>query len=164
MALVVDGAQQVDHRIEAFDGSRIALVEVDGAESINDVRTIGRTQSLVLRPRQARYTIRYRATQSAARSGRCPLWLPAVATDGLSRTIRLEVSLPPGTSPGRSMPALTWTGTTGSTTLGNMPAFVYISYVAPGEAAGWDIARAMDRLAVLVFVLASAIWIWRRKR
>src|SRR5262245_20202186 len=50
MALAIDGASDVDHRIESFDGSRVELGTIRGARQVDAVHAIGRSQSLVLRP------------------------------------------------------------------------------------------------------------------
>ena len=76
----------------------------------------------------------------------------------------MRIQLPPGSTPGHSMPAFDWTGTVGSTRLGHLPAFVRVPYAVEGESAGWDIGRVMDVIAVLVFGAATAIWAWRTKR
>jgi hypothetical protein len=164
MTLAVEGVSEVDHRIEAFDGSRVDLVEVRGARQVADVRAIGRTQSLVLRPDRAAYGFRYRVAQSAARADRCPIWLPTVPTDGRSRAVRLEIDLPPATTPGASMPAFRWTGVHGTATLGNLPAIVRVPYTPEGTPRGWGIDSVMDALAIATFAAATAIWTWRGRR
>jgi hypothetical protein len=164
MALRIEGASDVEHRIEAFDGSQIDLDEVSGAQPLGEARPIGRTRSLLLRLGQPEYQIRYRARQGAARRDRCPLWLPAVPTTGLLDAVRLEVHLPAGSRPSSSMPAFTWTGVTGTATLGHVPAFVRVPFAAAGEAAAWDLLRVMDGIAVTMLVGASSIWLWRRRR
>jgi hypothetical protein len=164
MMLTVDGAGDVDHRVEAFAGSRIELVDTRGASVVGAVRTIGRTQSLVLRPEQPHYEFRYRAQQPADVVGRCPVWLPAVPTDGRSRAVSIRVQLPPGATPGPSMPAFDWTGTQGSTRIGHLPAFVRVPYAPQGEVPGWSIGQLMDGAAIVVFGAAMGIWAWRRKR
>src|SRR5262245_43485430 len=120
MALQVDAGADIDHRIEAFDGSRIEVAGIRGARQVGDVRAIGRTQSLVLRPDTGSYELRYRAAQPADRVNRCPIWVPAAPTDGRSRSVRFQVDLPAATTPGTSMPALTWTGGHGALTLGHL--------------------------------------------
>ena len=100
MALAVDGVSEIEHRIEAFEGSRIELVGIRGARQVGDVRAIGRTQSLLLRPDQAAYGFHYRAVQPAPRLHRCPIWLPTVPTEGRSRPVRLQIDLPPATVAG----------------------------------------------------------------
>jgi hypothetical protein len=164
MALTVDGGAEIEHRIEAFEGSRVELVEVRGARQIGDVRAIGRTQSLLLRPGQAAYGFRYRAVQPALRLHRCPIWLPTVPTEGRSRVVRLQVDLPPETVAGSSMPAFTWTSGHGAATLGHLPAFVRVPYTGAGEARDWGIGSVMDVLAIAAFVAATAAWTWRVRR
>ena len=180
MMLTVEGASEIDHRLDAstaasgvpfsppngFGGhaSVVELLVVLGAQRVGALRTIGRTQSLVLRPDNLSYEFSYRALQPADRLHRCPIWLPAVPTDGQARAVRLQVDLPPAAFHGSSMPAFSWTGGHGSTTLGSLPAFVHVSYGSDGESPGWSIGQVMDAAAVAVFAGASAIWVWRRRR
>lgn len=164
MVLAVEGAAEIEHRIETFEGSHIELVAVRGARQVGDVRAIGRTQSLVLWPDQAAYGFRYRALQSAGRVHRCPIWLPTVPTDGRSRAVRLGIDLPAATAAGTSMPAFTWTGVHGAATLGHIPAVVRVPYKREGEAHGWEIGAVMDALAIAVFAGATAMWAWRVRR
>ena len=65
---------------------------------------------------------------------------------------------------GDTMPAFTWTGSHGSTTLGSLPAFVRVSYAAAGESPGWSVGQVMDVVAIGVLAGASGIWVWRRRR
>lgn len=164
MALTVDGGSEIEHRIEAFGGSRIELVEVRGARQVGDVRSIGVTQSLLLRPDQAAYGFHYRTVVPAARLHRCPIWLPTVSTDGRSRAVRLQVDLPPAAVADSSMPAFSWTGAHGVATLGHLPAFVRVPYTLEGEARRWGIGAVMDALAIAAFVAATAVWTWRLRR
>jgi hypothetical protein len=164
LTLTVDGAREIDHRVEAFDGGGVELGDVRGAFAAGDVRSIGHTLSLVLRPQGATYSFRYRARQPDGFAGRCPIWLPAVPADGRSRAVSIRIQLPSGSMPGRSMPAFDWTGTTGSTRLRHLPAFVRVPYAGEGESPGWDIGRMMDAVAVLVFGAATAFWAWRARR
>jgi hypothetical protein len=169
MHLTIDGAGEIDHRLDA---TRFELREVAGAQQVGGVRTIGRTQSLLLRPGPASaqrpleggYQIRYRAELPEGREFRCPLWLPAVPADGRSRAVSLSVDLPAGTQPSDSMPALTFADTHGETTLGHLPAFVHVRFAPPGAGPAWSVARTMDAVALTVILGASAIWVWWRRR
>jgi hypothetical protein len=169
MDLTVEGAEEIDHRVDA---AQVELRQVIGAQPIGDVRAIGRTQSLVLRPEQAParrplegvYQVNYRAQFADGREFRCPLWLPTIPTDGQSRTVSLKIDLPPGSQPSDSMPTLDWTGGHGETTLGHLPAFVHVPFAPQGAPSAWSIAQAMDALTLAVILGASAIWIWWRKR
>jgi hypothetical protein len=163
MAMTVEGGSEIDHRVEAFDGAGFDLMTIRDARQIRDPRAIGRTRSLVLRLDRPTYEFRYGVRQPEGRAYRCPLWLPAVPTDGQSRAVRLQIELPPATTPGSSFPAFTWSGTRGSTTLGHVPAFVRVAYGSQGEESGWDVGRVMDVAAIAVFVVASAWWVWRRR-
>jgi hypothetical protein len=164
MALAVEGVSEIEHRIEAFEGSHIELIGIRGARQVGDVRAIGRTQSLVLRPDQAAYGFHYRVVQPAPRLHRCPIWLPTVPTEGRSRPVRLQIDLPPATVAGSSMPAFTWTGVHGAATLGHLPAFVRVPYTRAGEARHWGIGPVMDALAIAAFAAATAVWTWRVRR
>ena len=167
MAVDATGSVDVDHRLEAFAGTNVELVAVRGADTSSH-RQIGSTRSLVVRPAGKPYQIHYRATQSPHRAFRCPLWVPAVATDGRSRPVTITVALPEGSSPaGSSFPALAWDASEGVATLAHLPAFVRVSFVGGGagdDAGLLDIARAMDGVAVAVMALATAGWVWRRRR
>jgi hypothetical protein len=164
MVLALDGGAEVDHRIETFEGTRIELAAVRGARHVGDVRTIGRTQSLVLQPEAESYEFSYHAVQPEDRAYRCPIWLPAVPTDGRSRVVHLDIDVPATATPGASMPAFTWTGAHGTATLGHIPAIVRIPYASPGEAPGWGINAIIDALAVAAFAAATAVWVWRARR
>jgi hypothetical protein len=160
--LTLTGAGDVDHRIETFDGSRIELVEVRGAQQIGEPRTIGRTQSLRLRPAGA-YGFSYRALQPADRVNRCPIWLPTIPTDGHPGGVRLSMDIPVASSASSTMPAFAWTGTHGSATLAHLPSHVAVSIVPSGSRV-WDISRVMDVLAMSLFVGATAAWVWWTRR
>ncbi len=164
MDLIVADAPDVDHRIEIFGGSRVDLLDVRGAHLVGSVHAIGRTESLVLSHDDAPYGFRYRAVQPASRSNRCPLWLPAVPTDGRPGAVRLTVDVPAATFAGNSMPAFSWIGTRGSAALAHLPSHVVVPYGPEGAPPGWDVGRMMDALAVTVFAAASAIWVWRARR
>jgi hypothetical protein len=171
MTLVIEGAPEIEHRVDAPAG--VELISVQGARQIGELRTIGTTQSLVLRPDAASYTFRYHVQEPRDRAYRCPMWLPTVPADGLSRAVRFQIALPSSAVPGNSMPAFTWNGSRGSTTLGHIPAFVRAPFGQAGDARGlagrslgegWDVARLMDTAAVVVFAGASALWLLRRRR
>ncbi len=165
MTLTVEGVSEIDHRVETFGGGRVDLVDMRGARQVGDVRSIGRTQSLVLRPDQATYGFRYRASQPASFADRCPIWLPAVPTDGRSRAISIRIQLPPGSTRGRLDAGIRVDGSASARPgLGHLPAFVRVPYTADGEAPGWGIGRVMDAVAVIVFGAATAVWAWRRRR
>jgi hypothetical protein len=164
MDLVVTGATEVDHRIEAFDGSRIDLVDVRDARKIDDVRTIGRTRSLVLRPGSGQYRFRYRAFQPADRANRCPIWLPAVPTDGRPGGVRLSMDIPLASSASSTMPTFTWNGAHGSAALAHLPSHVAVTVGPEGGPRPWDVGRIVDVVAMAFFVAASAAWVWWTRR
>ena len=163
MTLVVDGGTAVDHRIESPDGTTIEGVRVQGAQASGAPRSVGSTQSMVLTPAQSPYTLSY-SVQQSTRPYRCPLWIPTTPTDGVSRAVRIQVELPASVTPGSTMPRFTWNRTTGTAALAHLPAFVFMPYAAPGESPGWNVSAVMDTSAVSVFVVASAIWLWRRRQ
>ncbi len=176
LTLTVTGATDIEHRLEILDGSRTELLEVRGAAQAGAVREIGRTLALVVKPSGESYTLRYRVTQPDHRPHRCPIWLPAAPADGLTRNVRLRVAVPPGTSASGTMPSLAWTGAgpddaaspaptgpVGVATLGHLPAFVVVPFAAAGRPRPWDVSRVMDAAAIGTLVLASAVWLRRRK-
>lgn len=177
LTLAVGGAPAIEHRLEALAGSHTELLEVRGGAHDDEVREIGRTRALVIRPSGARYALRYRVTQPADRPHRCPLWLPTAPADGLTRNVRLSVALPAGTRASATMPSFAWTvagsgdhargaattGPVGVATLGHLPAFVVVPFADEGSPRPWDVSRAMDAAAIGTLVLASAVWLRRRK-
>jgi hypothetical protein len=160
MKLTIDGAAEIDHRV---DSTLIDLIEVTGAQTVGDMRTVGVTRSLTLRPTQASYQIHYVAMLPEARKFRCPLWLPVVPTDGQSRAVALHVEIPRGASPSDSMPMLVWKERLGEATLGHLPSFVHVPFTPQGVSTGWGISRTMDAITISLVVGASAIWLWWRK-
>ena len=164
VAMAIERGSDLDHRIETFEGSRIELTAIRGAQQVDAVRAIGRSQSLVLRPDAESYELRYRVVQPPGRAHRCPIWLPAVPTDGRSKVVRVDVDLPAATVPGASMPALTWTGAHGTAALGHLPAVVLVPYTPEGNAHGWGIDAMMDAFAIALFAGATAVWTWRARR
>ncbi len=164
MALRLEGASEIEHRIESFDGSEVELQELKGARIAGEPRRVGRTRVMTLRLDRPDYELRYRAMQNADRADRCPLWIPSAPTTGQLETVRIDVQLPDGGRPGGTMPALAWTGSTGTTRIGHVPAFVRAPYSAAGEAVRWNLLQVMDAVTVAIFAAASGIWAWRRRQ
>jgi hypothetical protein len=168
IGLIVEGAEEIDHRVDA---ARVELRDVIGARAVGEMRMVGRTQSLVLRPEQGparrpvagAYEIRYHAQVAQEREFRCPLWLPTIPTDGQSRAVSLKVDLPAGSQPSDSMPTLTWAGGHGESTLGHLPAFIHVPFAPQGVAHAWTMSQTMDAVTLVVLLGASAIWVWWRK-
>jgi len=160
----VEGAAQVEHRVEAVEGARIELSEIRGAAPIGEARAVGRTRALVVRTAGAAYTLRYVAEQPHSSAARCPLWIPNVPADGRSQAVALRVRIPAGATAAGTMPGLAWVGQEGLATLGHLPAFVRVPYAMPGEPAPFNIAFAMDVVAIGTLVLASAAWARRGRR
>jgi hypothetical protein len=177
----VEGASQVEHRVEVVAGARVELSEILGAAQIGEARAVGRTRALVVRPEvtataaaimangtagraTAAYTLRYAVEQPPSSAGRCPLWIPTVPADGRSQAVALRVRIPAGAVAAGTMPGLAWVGREGSATLGHLPAFVRVPYAMPGDPAPFNIAFAMDVVAIGTLVLASAAWARRSRR
>jgi hypothetical protein len=158
LALSVDGAAEVEHRVEVVDGARVELIALHGATAAGAPRMVGRTRALVLRPDAATYTLRYAVEQPASRASRCPLWVPSVPADGRSQSVRLSVRLPAGALAAGTMPGLAWSANEGAVTLGHLPAFVRVPYAMPGQPKPLDIALVMDLVAIVTLVVASAAW------
>jgi hypothetical protein len=161
MTVAVEGAGEVEHRVESFPGSAIELLTLSGAVQAGVIREVGPTRALVVRPDASSYTVGYRASQPPDRAGRCPIWVPALPTDGRSRDVRLTVTLSDRATAGYSMPPLAWAGSIGTAALGHVPAFVRVS---AGQSSRWNVATAMDAAAVVIFAGATVLWMRRRGR
>ena len=85
MALRLDGASEIEHRIESFDGSDVDLQELRGARSASEPRQVGRTRVLTLQLDRPDYELRYRATQNADRRGPLSALDPGSADDRTTR-------------------------------------------------------------------------------
>jgi hypothetical protein len=163
LAVTVDGADTVEHRLEVLEGAVVGNLSVRGAALVS-VRTVGRTQAVHVRPQTAAYELSYRVEQPPAARFRCPLWLPTTPADGRSRAVQLAVTVPVGAQPSGTMPAFTWRDGVGAATLGHLPAFVRVPYAADGVAAPWNLARLMDGVSVGVLVVVSLLWLLQRRR
>jgi hypothetical protein len=163
LAVTVDGAAEIEHRLEVLEGAVVGDLTARGAE-VTAVRTVGRTQAVHVRPQTAAYELSYRVEQPPAGRFRCPLWLPTTPADGRSRAVQLAVTLPVGAQPSGTMPAFTWRDGVGAATLGHLPAFVRVPYAADGVSAPWNLARLMDGVSVAVLVVASLLWLLRARR
>jgi hypothetical protein len=170
IALTLDHGGEIEQRLQRLDGSRVDLLEISGAEQVAPPRPIGVTDALSIRFPTAgnhRYEVRYRVTQPDEWAYRCPVWLPAVAADGRSRNVQIEVTLPSAARPvGGSFPTFEWDGATGRATLGHLPAFVRLPYVAPGEPRRpmRDLGRMMELAALGVLLAGTVLWVARRRR
>jgi hypothetical protein len=175
LSITIDGATEVDHRLAVADGDRRQFLNVEGATLVEPIHDVGTTVSLRLRPAAASYALSYSVRhrdpsetggQEAVRD-RCPIWLPTVPTDGRSRAVHLTAELPAGSvagAAGTTLPAFSWNGTVGTTTLGNLPSIVHVPYAGDGEALPWSVPGAIDTLAIGTFAAATAVWIWRVRR
>ncbi len=163
LAVTIDGAENVEHRLEVLEGALVRDLSVRGAMAAPP-RVVGRTQALDVRPQAAAYELSYRVEQPPAGAFRCPLWLPTAPADGRSRAVRIAVTVPAGAQPAGTMPAFTWRDGVGTATLGHLPAFVRVPYQADGVSAPWNLARLMDGVSVGVLVVASLLWLLRSRR
>jgi hypothetical protein len=164
VVLSVDGGGvQVEHRVETAPGSRLEIIGIDGAAVVGDVRQVGRTRALFLKPdEKTPYTLSYSVDQPPERAGRCPLWIPTVPTDGRGQAVRIVARIPEGATPVGTMPAFTWSGSEGTATIGHLPAFVRVPYALAGTPTPWNIARVMDLLSIATLVGATLAWARRR--
>jgi hypothetical protein len=160
----------IDHRVMLAGRAEPPEFVVLGALA-GQTSTVGHTASLPVSLTgmgRNEYTVRYRVTPYAPRLDRCPLLVPSVATDGLSRTVTIAVEVPHGTTrlPGE-FPALTWESDVGRVTLGHMPAFVRVPIAAAGDRVTsidtLDVRRAIDIAAALTIGVATLAWVALRK-
>lgn len=164
LTVAIDGVSgPVEHRLEHLEGAVVTLHGVDGGRG-EPGDAVGRTLVLRVTPAGSTYTVRYRVAQPPAGVFRCPIWLPTVPADGRSRAVRVTVTVPPEAAPAGTFPGFSWTGRTGSATLGHLPAFVRVPYAAAGVATPWNVARLMDGASLGVLAVASLVWWWRRSR
>jgi hypothetical protein len=165
MTLAVEGASEVEHRLELPAGASVTLHGTAGATDLGRARDIGRTRSLVLAPATpgGSYTLRYHVEQAASRPGRCPLWLPTAPARGVGRDVRLTVQVPDGAVASGTMPTFTWQGATGSATVPHLPAFVIVPFAAAGDRRPWDVSRVMDAAALAALAVASLLWMRRTR-
>ena len=163
----------IEHRLALAEGLIVDGLTVTGAGTAGEPRPVGRTLALPIAfagsGRQS-YALRYRAALPGGRLHRCPLFLPLTPTDGLSRSVMLQVTVPPGASrlPG-DFPAFVWDAEgRGRAALGHLPAFVLVRTHAPGEPLGWlerfDTRRVVDLSAIAILIGASAIWAAAQRR
>ncbi|MGQ0736938.1 MAG: hypothetical protein ACT4QD_25210 [Acidobacteriota bacterium] len=163
MTVQVDGADRVEHRLLMPDGVHVDRIAIAGAAEVEPARDIGRTRALALRPQQPVYELRYEVEQLPSLDGRCPVWLPAVPADGVSRAVRLQIDLPPASLPGSSLPTVAWSGTRGTAMLGHVPAFVRVDFSPAGAPRPWNVARTVDFVTIVAFTVGSLAWLWRRR-
>ena len=160
----------IDHRVLLGDGAQPPEFVVLGALA-GQADTIGHTASLPVSLTgmgRNEYMVRYNARPYGPRMDRCPLLVPSVPTDGLSRAVTIAIEVPRGTTrlPGE-FPALTWENDRGRVTLGHMPAFVRVPIAAVGEQVAsidtLDVRRAIDIAAVLTIGVATLAWVTLRR-
>lgn len=164
MALTVDGGSPVEHRLQAFGGTKVELTALRGARQLGDVRTVGQTHAILIEPDDPEYLLAYHVSLPADFQYRCPLWLPIVPTTGRPGAVQLDVDIPAGSRSGDTLPAFAWAGTHGTASLAHLPAAVRTTYGPADSRRGWTLARTMDAVTLAVFAASSLVWLWRVKR
>lgn len=115
------------------------------------------------------YSVRYHASLADATDGRCPLLVPDVPTDGVTRSVLITVDVPAGATalPG-GFPAFAWHNGRGTVTISHIPSFVRVRYASPGAAIAWrdtlDPARVIDVIAVSTITVSTLAWVVLRRR
>ncbi len=120
-------------------------------------------------PGRNEYIARYRIRTAEGAIDRCPLLVPSVPTDGVSRSVRIDVEVPQGATVLRSaFPAFTWKDRRGSVTIGHIPSFVRVPHAPRGVPVAWrdtvDPARVVDAAALSTIGLSTLAWIVLRRR
>lgn len=160
----------IEHRLMIDRPDPPGFVVVGGIAGRTDV--VSRTARLrisIAGSGRNEYTVRYRAPLADGPTQRCPLLVPGVPTDGVSRGVRLDVEVPDGATvlPGQ-FPAFTWNDRRGSVTIGHMPAFVRVPHLPRGAPVTWrdglDVERLVDTGAIAVIGASTLAWIARRRR
>jgi hypothetical protein len=168
---VVDSAapSMVEHSVMVDMSADAPAFTVIGAVT-GDAITAGRTVRLPISLTgmgRNEYTVRFRLAIDA-RGGKCPLLVPSVATDGLSRSIAIEVALPSGSMrlPGE-FPSFTWSGNHGRVTLGHLPSFVRVPVAPSGAALTWrdriDSRGILDAAAIVTIIAGTLAWATLRR-
>jgi hypothetical protein len=171
--LVVDTADPIvlEHRVMLPGGREVPTFVVIGGLA-GEPDTAGRTVRLPISLTglgRNEYTVRYRIAAPAGPPERCPLLVPFVPTDGVTRAVSIEVEVPAGATrlPGE-FPAFTWSGQRGTVVVGHLPSFVRVPYAPRGVAIGWrdtlDARRVIDALALVVIAMSTAAWVALRRR
>ena len=158
-----------EHRLLVTESSEVDDVIVSGTAA-GAPRRMGRTLvvPVSLRAGRVAYDARYRVRQAPG-DGWCGLLVPDVATAGVGRDVRVDVSLADGMRrlPGE-FPAMQWHERRGSVTLAHVPAFARVPHASPGEDVAWrrsfDVRRVLDTTAIVILVGASVIWMTARRR
>ena len=170
-SFAIDDAVRIEHQLVVREGATPTLTSVDGSVTMDGAPVIdGRAPLLRLRgnaPGDQRYRLRYEVEQASAEY-RCPLWLPTIPSDGRSQNVTIRVSLPSGVErTGGSLPAFAWEGDHGTARVNHVPAFVRVPFGtagAPAGAAGLDITRLMDVIAIVVLAGGMVVFAWRQRR
>jgi hypothetical protein len=166
MHLAVDTAAPVDlnHRLMVAKGTTIDDLIIAGA-SAGRQRQAGRVLMvpIALRNMRTEYEIRYRIGGGATPVEQCPLLLPDAPTDGISRAVVLDATIPSRSRRMREQfPAFAWESNRGRVTLGHLPAFVRVRYADDSVLPGWretlDMQRTVDVAALVILCAATVLW------
>jgi len=166
-----DQPARIPFTLQTFDGTQVELSAVNGAAAAGFMlQHSGKTTVFAAQLASGSHTttLRYHVTQASAWAYRCPIWLPAVPTDGRPGTVGLQVEWPSGaTLTGATLPPLQRSQAGGSSSLSHVPAFVRVPYAAASDAqsaSSWDVTRVMDAATVGVLLGASLVWLVVRER
>jgi hypothetical protein len=170
-SFAMEDVEVIEHRLVVREGAAPTLSGIDGSvASVGDPAASGRSLSIRLRgkaPGDQRYRLRYEVSQASAKY-RCPLWLPTIPSAGRSQDVTISVSLPEGAvRAGGTLPAFSWEGERGTARVSHVPAFVRVPFGMDGAAAGaagLDINRLMDLIAIVALALGSVVFAWRQRR
>jgi hypothetical protein len=169
---VVDTADPavVEHRLMVSSGAVPEFVVIGGIPGRADV--IARSARLpvfLTGSGRNEYTVRYHASVDNAADGRCPLLVPHVPTDGVTRSVLITADVPEDAAvlPG-GFPAFVWRDRRGTVSISHIPSFVRVRYAPRGAPIGWrdtlDPARIVDVLAVSAIGISTLGWVVLRRR
>ena len=166
-----DQPASIRFTLQTFDGTQVELSAVnDATVTASLVQRTGKTTvfSTQLTGGSQTTTLRYHVTQASEWAYRCPIWLPAIPTDGRPGAVSLQVQWPTGaTLTGATLPPLQDMQTGGSSSLANIPAFVRVPYAVAGDphpASSWDVIRVLDVATVAALLGSSVLWLVVRER
>ena len=168
-----DRPAAVPFSLQTFEGARVELTSLNGlAVPAGDLQRSGRTTVFAVHlsgSGNETTALRYRVAQAPDWAYRCPIWLPAVPTDGRPGAVRLQFEWPTGASlTGRTLPPLSRSGTGGASSLSHVPAFVRVPFVVTGGSQlarrDWDLTAIMDAATLVALLAASLVWVAARGR
>ena len=169
---VVDTASPalVEHRLMVSNGAVPDFVVIGGIAGRADViaRSARLPVSLTGSGRNE-YSIRYHVSLDVVADGRCPLLVPHVPTDGVTRSVLITADVPDDAAvlPG-GFPAFAWRDRRGTVTISHIPSFVRVRYAPRDAPIAWrdklDPARVVDVLAVCTIGISTLGWVVLRRR